>query len=93
MRTKLGKSVTLWMLKSTNTNSFLAIDSRSFVYPAHWLCPYYDICRYEMVVSTNKIGVESVARQWNKTYRQDKVKPVKVRVTLEFLSKGANDEN
>lgn len=92
MGTKLGKSVTVWMLKSTNTNSFLAIETQSFVYPSYWLCPYYEICENKLVIGAHRVDVEERARQWNKAFKQLKVKPIKVRVSLESLAEESTDE-
>lgn len=86
MKTKLGKSVTVWMLKSVNTDSFLAIDGD------FWLCPYYQICKSEMIVGPHKVDVEHIAKWWNRSHKLHKVEPVKVRVSLEFLAEEADDE-
>lgn len=86
MKTKRGKSFTVWMLKNTIIDSFLAS------YPAYVLCSYWDICEYGMVVSDHKADVEQIARQFNEKSELLKVKPVKVRVSLEILSEESTDE-
>lgn len=97
MKTKLDKSVTFWMLKSTNTNSFLAFDTLCFTddlnFPPCHLCAFERTLGSEMVFGRYKKNVQEIARQWNKSHKKRKVTPVKVRITLEFISKGANDEN
>lgn len=86
MKTKRGASVTVWMLKSIKADSFLAS------YPAYILCPYYAICDYGMVVGRYKTDVEEIAWRWNEFHEQDKVEPVEVRVSLDFLPREADDE-
>lgn len=86
MTSKLN-NITVWMLKDINTNSFLAISTQDSPYP-YWLCPYFEICEGKMVVGEYRLNIEHIAKKWNKAHRQHKVKPIKVRVSLEFLNKG-----
>lgn len=92
MRNEPNRSITFWMLKDINKDSFVAFSTLRFTddlnFPPCHLCAFERILGNEMVFGRYKKNIQEIARQWNKSHKKRKVAPVKVRITLEFLSKG-----